>query len=196
MKKRDLSILDRFLDGGFANGHGEDVLEKLREVEEILFRYNQLPPLALEESQKILKDLFIRTGERFIVHRPFYCDFGNIEIGEDFISNFNLVVLDEARVTFGKNVFVGPNVSIYTVDHALVAEERNRGVMRALPVTIGDNVWIGGNTVILPGVTIGEGTVVGAGSLVTKSIPAGVVAIGSPCKAVREITDADRTGVE
>lgn len=170
-KHNDLSFLDAFLPGDYINGFSSEIASKLLEIEEKVFRYNQLSPVRQQESKELLRSLFICTGERFVVHRPFHCDFGNIEIGEDFVANFNLTILDEARVIFGDHVFIGPNVSIYTVKHALDAEERNRGVMCALPVTVGDNVWIGGNTVILPGVTIGNGSVIGAGSLVTKSIP-------------------------
>ena len=95
-------------------------------------------------------------------------------------------------VCFGDHVFIGPNVGIYTVTHALLPDQRNAGVMRSLPITIGDNVWIGGNCVVMQGVTIGDGTVIGAGSVVTRDIPAGVIAFGNPCRVIRPVTEDDR----
>lgn len=112
-------------------------------------------------------------------------------MGDNLICNFNVTILDEAEVRIGDNVFIGPNTSICTITHALDFRQRNEGIMRSAPVTIGSNVWIGAGVTVLPGVTIGDGSVIGAGSLVTKDIPSGVLALGSPCRVVREITEAD-----
>ena len=139
-----------------------------------------------------MRGLIGKIEEPFDIHSPFHCDFGtNITIGPNFVGNYNLTILDEAHVTIGSNVFIGPNVGIYTVIHALDHHQRNEGIMRSKPVTIGDNVWIGAGVTILPGVTIGERAVIGAGSVVTHDIPAGVLAFGNPCKVVRDITDSD-----
>lgn len=161
-------------------------------AEELCHELNILSPSRREERAAIIRKLLGKTGERFIIHSPFRCDFGsNISIGEDFVGNYNLTILDEGEVTIGDNVFIGPNVSIYTVVHALDATQRNAGVMRSRPVTIGSNVWIGGNVVVLPGVVIGDNAVVGAGSVVTRDVPPSVLAAGNPCRVLRAITDAD-----
>lgn len=137
--------------------------------------------------------MFGRTGKSFLIEQPFYCDYGyNIEIGENFYSNVNCVILDGAKVTFGDNVFVAPNCGFYTAGHALDAEQRTRGLEYAYPITVGNNVWIGAQVCVLPGVTIGDNTIIGAGSVVTKSIPANVLAVGNPCRVVRQITEADK----
>lgn len=165
----------------------------LSACEEKCFRLNSLPPSATEQRSEIIKSLLGGTGERFIIHSPFHCDFGtNIKIGNNFIANYNLTILDETDVTIGDNVFIGPNVSIYTITHALDIPQRNAGLMQARPVTIGDNVWICGNCVILPGVTIGEGCVIGAGSVVVHDIPPLTLAIGNPCRPLRPITETDK----
>lgn len=122
--------------------------------------------------------------------QPFHCDYGyNIEIGENFFANYNCVILDGAKVTFGDNVFIAPNCSFYTAGHPIDVLQRNQGLEYALPIKIGNNVWIGGNVTVLPGVTIGDNTVIGAGSLVNKDIPSNVVAAGNPCRVIREITE-------
>lgn len=175
-------------DGSWFNGFSDAVGNELTRVADLLFDYNQVYRRSQKtEREQIIRQLFRKTGDHFVIHSPFHCDFGNIEIGDHFLGNVNLVILDEATVRFGNRVFVGPNVAIYTIIHHPQTEPRNTGIMRALPVTIGNNVWIGGNTVILPGVTIGDGAVIGAGSVVTKDIPSGVLAFGNPCRVVREI---------
>jgi Acetyltransferase (isoleucine patch superfamily) len=153
------------------------------------YRYNLLPPWKAEERDKLIRSI-LRIGKEAMILSPFYCDYGtNIEIGDHFFSNMNLVILDGAKVTIGNNVFIAPNVGIYTAGHPLDAEQRNCGLEYAYPVSIGNNVWIGAQACILPGVNIGDNTVIGAGSVVTKDIPANVVAAGNPCRVIREITE-------
>ena len=150
-------------------------------------------PSQKKERENIIRRLFGKTGKSFLIEQPFYCDYGyNIEIGENFYSNVNCVILDGAKVTFGDNVFVAPNCGFYTAGHALDAEQRIQGLEYAYPITIGNNVWIGAQVCVLPGVTIGDNTIIGAGSVVTKSIPANVLAVGNPCRVLRTITEADR----
>ncbi|GET06446.1 hypothetical protein SY212_14760 [Ligilactobacillus agilis] len=117
----------------------------------------------------------------------------NIELGENFYANHNLVILDGAKVTFGDNVFVAPNCGFYTAGHPLDYERRNAGLEYAYPITVGDNVWIGGGVQVMPGVTIGSNVVISGGSVVTKDIPDNCVAVGNPCKVIRPITEADKT---
>ena len=125
-----------------------------------------------------------------MIEQPFHCDYGyNIEIGENFYANVNCVVLDEAKVKFGDNVFVAPNCGFYTAGHPIDAAERNKGLEYARPITVGDNVWIGAGVTVLPGVTIGDNCVIGAGSVVVKDIPANCIAVGNPCKVIKTINN-------
>ena len=157
-----------------------------------LQQFNAMPESDRQQAIGILYTL-LDAQEGLNIEAPFRCDYGpNIHLGRNFYANFNFSVLDEADVTIGDHVFIGPNVGIYTVTHALLPDQRNAGVMRSLPVTIGDNVWIGGNCVVMQGVTIGDGTVIGAGSVVTRDIPAGVIAFGNPCRVIRPVTEDDR----
>ena len=150
---------------------------------EILYDYNNLRPKDSEKREEIIKKLFRKTGEDFNIESPFFCDYGfNITIGEKFYANHNLVILDGAEVTFGDNVFIGPNVGIYTAGHPIDVETRNKGLEYAKKITIGNNVWIGGNVCIMPGVTIGDNVTIGAGAVVTKDVPSNVTAFGNPCK--------------
>lgn len=145
-----------------------------------------------ETISKIVKALLGKSDGAFI-NPPFYCDYGfNIEVGKNFFANYNCTILDVAKVRIGDNCQLAPNVAIYTAGHPVHPETRNSGYEYGIAVTIGDNVWIGGNSVICPGVTIGDNVVIGAGSVVTKDIPANVIAAGNPCRVIRQITDADK----
>lgn len=170
------------------------LLEELNAVKEIIHRYNSLSPSCTEERLSILKGLLGHIADdEIIVNQPFYCDYGKqISVGKRFFANFNLTILDEARVTIGDDCFIGPNVSIYTACHSTDPVERNTRIEWAEPVTIGDNVWIGGSVTILPGVSIGNNVTIGAGSVVTKDIPDNVVAVGNPCKVIKTCQHAIR----
>ena len=158
-----------------------------------VYALNMLPPAERARIPALLKDLFGKTGERLFVEPPFHCDYGwNIAVGENFFANYNLTILDVGKVTIGDNVQIAPNVSIYTAGHPVHPASRNSGYEYGIPVTIGSNVWIGGSVVILPGVTIGDNAVIGAGSVVTKDIPADHIAAGNPCRVLRKITEEDR----
>lgn len=168
--------------------YDEELLADREKAKELLYDYNLLRPSQKEEKKQLLQTLLGRTGEQVIIEPPFACDYGyNIEIGENFFANMNCVILDGAKVRIGDNVFIAPNVGIYTAGHPLDVEQRNKGLEYAYPVTIGNNVWIGAGVHILPGVTIGDNVVIGAGSVVTKDIPSDVLAVGNPCRVIRQI---------
>ncbi|WP_175412803.1 sugar O-acetyltransferase [Streptomyces sp. TRM64462] len=142
-----------------------------------------------EERTRILSELFGAVGEGVRIRPPFHCDFGyHIDVGARTFVNFNAVFLDAAPITVGADAQIGPNVQLLTPVHELDPARRRAGWERALPVTIGDNVWLGGGVIVCPGVTIGADTVVGAGSVVTRDLPAGVLAVGSPARVVRSLT--------
>ena len=171
-----------------------DGLEEERiENRKRIYEYNNLPPEQWDRKTELLKNILGKTGENVHINAPFHCDYGyNIEVGENFFANYNLIILDVAKVKIGDNAQIAPNVSIYTAGHPIHPDSRNSGYEYGIDVTIGDNVWIGGNAVIMPGVTIGNNVVIGAGSVVTKNLPDNVIAIGNPCRIIREITEADR----
>jgi maltose O-acetyltransferase len=158
-----------------------------------IYEYNLLRPDETEKMDTLLKDILGKTGENVFIEAPFHCDYGkNIEVGENFFANYNLTVLDVGKVIIGSNVQIAPNVSIYTAGHPIHPQSRNSGYEYGIGVTIGNNVWLGGNVVINPGVHIGNNAVIGSGSVVTKDIPENVVAVGNPCKVIKAITDEDR----
>lgn len=165
-----------------------EFLRRLEETQELLWEYNGMRPSEKGRREEIIRGLLGSCGEHIHINQPFRCDFGcNIYIGNNFIANFNLTILDEAEVRIGDNVFIGPNVSIYTACHPLNPDERNTGVEWAEPVTIGNSVWIGGGATIVPGVTIGDNAVIGAGSVVTRDVPSNTVVAGNPAKVIKHI---------
>ena len=154
----------------------------------LLHKLNHLSPEMDSERDYLLRELIGETRESFIIESPFHCDYGyNIRLGKNFYMNVGCVILDEAPVTFGDNVFVAPQCGFYTAGHPFDVERRNAGLEYAKAITVGDNVWIGGNVTVLPGVTIGSNCVIGAGSIVTKDIPDNSLAVGSPCSVIRKI---------
>lgn len=170
-----------------ANYDNELVAER-DACKELCFEYNHLAPSRNDERKEIIKKLFGKTGDGFHIEPSFHCDYGyNIEVGDNFYANHNCVILDGAKVTFGDNVFIAPGCGFYTAGHPLEAAPRNEGLEYAYPITIGNNVWIGAQVAVLPGVTIGDNAVIGAGSVVTKDIPANVLAAGNPCRVKKDI---------
>lgn len=151
-------------------------------------QYNSLPIENIEQRISFLKQILGKTGEIVYIEPNFFCDYGyNIEVGKNFYSNHNLVILDPAKVIFGDNVFIGPNCGFYTAEHPFDVQTRNQGLEYARPITIGNNVWIGGGVNVLSGVTVGNNVVIGAGSVVTKDVPNDVVVAGNPAKIIRNL---------
>ena len=162
-------------------------------AKELCFEYNSIRPSDIEKQKELLTRLLGKTRENFCITAPFWCDYGyNIEIGENFYANHNLVILDGAKVTFGNNVFIAPNCGFHTAGHPIDAERRNKGLEYAYPISVGNDVWIGAGVQVMPGVTIGSNVVIGGGSVVVKDIPDNSVAVGNPCKVIRPITEEDK----
>lgn len=184
---------EKMITGQPYKAFGDILLSERQHAKELIFDFNNLRPTDVEKRNEIIKNLFGKTGNTFFIEPPFRCDYGyNIEIGENFYSNYNLIILDCAKVIIGDNVLIAPNVGIYTAGHPLHYEMRNEGYEYAFPIFIGNNVWIGGNVIINPGVKIGDNSVIGAGSVVTRDIPENVVAVGNPCRILKQITVEDK----
>lgn len=178
---------EKMLSGELYNSSDRQLVNEVIKAKKLCDQYNKLDVEDIEKRNEIIKELFSKTGNEFMIMPNFYCDYGfNIEIGENFYSNHNLVILDANKVTFGNNVQIGPNCGFYTSGHPIDKETRRKAEF-AKPITIGNDVWIGGNVCVMPGVTVGDNTVIGAGSIVTKDIPSNVVAVGNPCKVIKEI---------
>lgn len=177
----------KMLDGEIYDAGHPLFLKELIATRKKIKRYNDLDPES-PELTTLLRDILGGCGENVVFNHPFRCDYGcNIKVGENFMANFNLTILDEATVTFGDNCLVGPNVSIYTACHPLDAQQRATMVEWAEPVTIGNNVWIGGSATIVPGVTIGDNCIIGAGSVVTRDVESNTVVAGNPAKVIKRL---------
>ena len=182
---------EKMLAGEIYSAVDPQLLEELMAVKEMIHDYNLLRSSEIQKGKEILKRLLGHVADDdFLIVQPFYCDYDKqINLGKRFFANFNFTVLDEASVTIGDDCFIGPNVSIYTACHSTNPVERNSRREWAEPVSIGNNVWIGGSVTILPGVTIGDNVTIGAGSVVTKEIPSNSIAVGNPCKVIKRIDD-------
>lgn len=179
-------------DAGLAYISDESVFAEQAETRRILQRLNFMDRSDFEGIAEVVKEL-LGKSEGAMINPPFYCDYGtHIEVGKNFFANYNCTILDVAKVKIGDNCLFAPNVSIYTAGHPVHPVARNSAYEFGKEVTIGDNCWIGGNSVICPGVHIGNNVVIGAGSVVTKDIPDWSIAAGNPCKVLRQITEADR----
>ena len=184
---------EKMLAGRLYRADDPELVAMHRRARELVQRFNALPAAADEARRALLGQLLGAHGETLFVEPPFHCDYGCfIRVGENFYANCGLTVLDCAPVQIGRDVLIGPHVSLFAAGHPVDPGLRQDGVEYAFPITIGDGVWLGGNTVVNPGVTIGEHTVVGSGSVVTKDLPAGVVAAGNPCRVLRPIGPQDR----
>ena len=183
-----MSEKERMLSGQNYNPEDEELKQDRSIAKKLCMEYNVLFPSQKEEKEQILLSLLGKYGENSVIEPNFFCDYGyNIEFGGFVYINHNSVFLDCAKIKIGDKTFIGPNCGFYTAIHPLNATERTKGYESAKPITIGEQVWIGGNVTILPGVNIGDRAVIGAGSVVTKDIPSDVVAVGNPCKVIKQI---------
>lgn len=181
--------------GEIYNDFDQDLFNRRIEAKQLFRAYNRTEDNEVEKRKEIMQKLFKSVGKNVWIEPDFRCEFGkNITIGSDVYINFGCVILDCGQVTIGNNTLIGPNVGIYDANHVLDAEERIAGGLKPGNVHIGNRVWIGGNTILLPNITIGDDTVIGAGSIVTHDIPSGVVAVGNPCYVLRKITEKDKVG--
>ncbi|MNL07719.1 Galactoside O-acetyltransferase [compost metagenome] len=181
----------------FYRESGKELFEKRLHAKIQIKKFNDTEPKSFKERQFLIKNLLKTKSNRFFIEAPFYCDYGfNISIDDNFFANYNCTLLDSAPITIGKNVLFGPHVSLFTSTHAIHPEDRAKGWQCSKSITIADNVWLGGHVIVNPGVNIGENSIIGSGSVVTKDIPANVIAAGNPCKIIRNITEADRLEIK
>ena len=175
-----------------ANNDPDLAAERIR-AKDLCWQFNRLRPSDTAEQEALLRILLGRAGRNLCILAPFWCDYGyNIEVGDSFFANHNLVILDGGRVVFGDNVFIAPDCGFHTAGHPIDSERRNQGLEYAWPITVGSDVWIGAGVQVMPGVTIGSDVVIGGGSVVVRDIPDHSVAVGNPCRVIRPITEADR----
>lgn len=191
----NMSEWEKLQAGMVYNDFDSDLFMRRVEAKKLFREYNRTGDDDTALRRKLMEQLFKHVGTEVWIEPDFRCEFGkNIVIGNNVYINFGCIILDCAEVTIGDNVLLGPNIGIYAANHSLDAEERINGGCCGKPVHVGNNVWLGGDVKILPGVSVGDNTIIGTGSIVTKDIPAGVIAVGNPCRVLRAVTEADKTG--
>ncbi|MBS5938578.1 MAG: sugar O-acetyltransferase [Clostridium sp.] len=184
---------EKMLSGNLYMANDKELKADMKKSRMLTRLFNNTTEEQKGYRAELLKELFKKTGENIYIEPPFRCDYGcNISVGNNFYANFDCIILDVCNVDIGENVFFAPRVCIYTAGHPIDADVRNTGLEFGKPVKIGNNVWVGGSTVINPGVTIGNNVVIGSGSVVTKDIPDNVIAVGNPCRVLRKITEEDK----
>lgn len=186
-------IIERMSNQKLYYSNDEALLTEQMKHLELQHDFNHTRPSEREKRSQMLKKMFAEVGENCYIQQPLHANWGgkNVHLGNDVYANFNLTIVDDCDIFVGNNVMFGPNVTLSAGTHPIHPELRSKNAQYNLPIQIGDNVWIGANSVVLPGVTIGDNTVIGAGSVVTKDMPPNVVAVGSPCRVMREINDKD-----
>lgn len=185
---------ERMQKGLVYNDFDQDLFNKRVEAKKLFKAYNKTDDEEIDLRNKIMKQLFKNVGENVWIEPNFRCKFGkNITIGDNVYINFGCIILDCSEVTIGSHTLLGPNIGLYAANHSTDTTERINGGCYGKPIHIGNNVWLGGDVKVLQGVTIGDNTIIGAGSIVTKDIPDNVIAVGNPCKVIRKITEEDKT---
>ncbi len=171
----------------------EELVQKQVKCLDVLYDFNHTRPTEMDKRREIMTRLFAEVGDDCYIEPPLHANWGiHTHLGKSVYANFNLTLVDDTHIYIGDHVMIGPNVTIATAGHPIEPDLRRKVAQFNIPVTIGNNVWIGANSVILPGVSVGENSVIGAGSVVTKDIPPNVVAVGNPCRVLREINDRDK----
>ncbi len=189
-----MDIFEKLHDGSIYDPGDADILEQQMEYQELLYDYNMTRPSEGDRRTALLKEMFAEIGENCYIEPPLHSNMGghHVHFGRNIYANYNLTLVDDTHIYVGDYTMFGPNVTIATAGHPILPELRQRGLQYNMPVRIGKNCWLGAGVIILPGITIGDDVVVGAGSVVTKDIPSGVVAVGNPCRILREVGEHDR----
>ena len=186
---------EKLVKGKVYNDFSDDLFNRKVRAKKLFRKFNLTNDDEVEIRNNLLNELFLKKGNNVWIEPEFRCEYGNnIILGNDIYINFGCVILDCAEVSIGNNTLIGPNVGLYTANHAIDPHERSLGACLGKPITIEDKVWLGGDVKILGGVTIGEGSIIGTGSIVTKDITPMSIAVGNPCRVIRKITDADKVG--
>lgn len=179
---------EKMLLGKWYDATDQELVKQRLNAKDLCFELNQIKPSNLEKRNSIINKLLGYQPDNLELLSPFTCDYGNnIVLGKNVFINSNCYFMDGAKITVGDNVFIGPSCGFYTANHPLDYQTRNQGIEQALPISIGNNVWLGGNVIVLPGVKIGDGCVIGAGSVVTKDIEVNSIATGIPCNVIKKI---------
>ena len=189
-----MDIFEKLHDGSIYDPGDADILKQQMEYQELLYDYNMTRPSEGDRRTALLKEMFAEIGENCYIEPPLHSNMGghHVHFGRNIYANYNLTLVDDTHIYVGDYTMFGPNVTIATAGHPILPELRQRGLQYNMPVRIGKNCWLGAGVIILPGITIGDDVVVGAGSVVTKDIPSGVVAVGNPCRILREVGEHDR----
>lgn len=185
---------DKLHTGEIYYPNDENILKEQLACLDRLYDFNMTRPTELEKRTALLKEMFAEIGENCYIEPPFHSNFGgkHVHFGKNVYANFNLTCVDDTHIYIGDYTMIGPNVTLATAGHPILPELREKGYQFNMPVRIGKNCWLGAGVIVLPGITIGDNTVVGAGSIVTKDLPPNVVAVGNPCKVLREINEHDK----
>lgn len=190
----DKNIKDSLHNGSMYLPGNKELAERQNACLERLYDFNQTRPSEIDKREALLKEMFAEIGENCYIEPPFHANWGgnHVHFGNNVYANFNLTLVDDTHIYIGDYTMIGPNVTIATAGHPILPELREKAYQFNVPVTVGRNCWIGAGAILLPGVSVGDNTVIGAGSIVTKDIPSNVVAVGNPCRVLREITDHDK----
>lgn len=188
------SMQQKMHSGEIYDPNDENILREQMDCLELLYEYNQTRPHEQQRRQDLLRQMFAEIGENCYIEPPFHANWGghHVHFGKNVYSNFNLTLVDDTHIYVGDYTMFGPNVTVATAGHPILPQLRQRGLQYNMPVHIGKNCWIGAGAILVPGVTIGDNVVVGAGSIVTKDLPDNVVAVGTPCRILRQVNEHDR----